>query len=315
MTIATRYVAENYAWMLAMIDLTVDVPGALALAEQAMLGTKIPSLVIGPVEATSTVPLTHSVGAVLSTPVTVNEKETKMADIVTGTVTGQLDDTANLQGQADIRREGVQSESQVRRDVLVSASDIRREQAEIGSNVRRENAKEASDVIDAVKTSAWTNSDRTGSEADRVVAQDTAYFIAGQSQNFANATALAALKAGTDMQFANTLAAIQAVGLTGQAATALEGAKTAAAAALAGEKAAAAAALGQALLGQQIVADGNATRALINSQKVDDLRNALLAERFEHGHRGHRDECYGHRGHREEGTVTYGPPVSATYPV
>jgi hypothetical protein len=196
-----------------------------------------------------------------------------MADIVTGTVTGQLDVSQLLMGQADIRREAEQ----------------------IGANIRRENASEAGSVVDAVKTAGWANSDRTGSEADRVVAQDTAYFIASQAQSFANATALAALKAGTDMQFANTLAAINSAALTGQAATALEGAKTAAAAAL-----------GQALIGQQIVADGNQTRALMNSTTVDELRQELLASKF-------HDRNHGHRGHCE-GTVTYGPPVTATYP-
>jgi hypothetical protein len=166
-----------------------------------------------------------------------------MADIVTGTVTGQLDTTALMQNHADIRRE----------------------QESIGADIRRENAKEASDVIDSVKTSAWANSDRTGTEADRVVAQDTAYFIAGQQYSFSNATALAALKASTDAQFAAT-----------QAAIALAAQQTAAAATLAGAKAESATALGQALIGQQLVADGNTTRALINGLKMEQLNRELI---------------------------------------
>jgi hypothetical protein len=168
-----------------------------------------------------------------------------MADLVTGTVTGQLDIS----------------------ELVRDNSDVRREQAEIGANIRRETAKEASDLLDGVKTAGWANSDRTGTEADRVVAQDTAYFIAAQSQNFSNATALAALKAGTDMQFANTLAAVNASAQAGQAATALEGAKNAAAVAL-----------GQALISQAIVNDGSATRALLNTLKMEEL-NRTLAER------------------------------------
>jgi len=168
-----------------------------------------------------------------------------MADIVTGTVTGQLDTT----------------------DLLRDHSDIRQEIADEGRT-----------TVDAVKTAAWHNSDRTGTEADRVVGQSTAYFIAQQQNDFTNATALAAMKAGVDMQFANTLNAINTQGGLGQAATALEGAKTAAAVALAGEKQAAAAALGQALIQQAIVADGSATRALINGQHIDTL-NRLMAER------------------------------------
>jgi hypothetical protein len=168
-----------------------------------------------------------------------------MADIVTGTTTGQVDLS----------------------DLLRSQADIRREQEAIGSTIRRETAKEASDLQDSVKTAGWANSDRTGTEADRVVAQDTAYFIAGQQYNFSNATALAALKASTDAQFAAT-----------QAAIALAAQQTAAAATLAGTKAEAASALGQALIGQQIVADGNATRALTNQLKMEEL-NRQLQER------------------------------------
>ncbi len=171
-----------------------------------------------------------------------------MADIVTGTVTGQVDVS----------------------QLLMSQSDIRREQEQIGSDIRRETAKEASDVTDAIKTAGWANSDRTGTEADRVVAQDTAYFIASQSQNYSNATALAALKASTDANFNQTLAAIQ-----------LAATQTAAAATLAGSKAESANALGQALIGQQIVQDGNATRALLNTLTMDQLNRKLVERNAE----------------------------------
>jgi sulfur transfer complex TusBCD TusB component (DsrH family) len=127
-----------------------------------------------------------------------------MADIVTGTVTGQLDIS----------------------DLLRATGDIRREQEAIGSNIRRETAKEASDVTDAVKTSAWMNSDRTGSEADRVANLTTQYFLNGQQNDFANATALAALKASTDAQFTATQAAVALAVEKNAAATALAAAAT-----------------------------------------------------------------------------------------
>jgi hypothetical protein len=127
-----------------------------------------------------------------------------MADIVTGTVTGQLDTS----------------------DLVRDHADIRREQEAIGSNIRRENAKEASDLQDTIKTAGWMNSDRTGAEADRVVAQDTAYFIANQNINFSNATALAALKASTDAQFSATQAGIVLAAEKNAAATALAAAAT-----------------------------------------------------------------------------------------
>jgi hypothetical protein len=179
-----------------------------------------------------------------------------MADIVTGTVTGQLDIS----------------------EILRSQGDIRQEAEVIGAAIRRETAKEASDLNDSVKTAGWANSDRTGTEADRIVAQDTAYFIAGQQINFSNATALAALKAGTDSNFNQTLSAIQLAAAQATASSQLAGEKTAAAVALAGATSSAATQLAQALLGQQIVQDGNATRALINTLKMEEL-NRLLVER------------------------------------
>lgn len=171
------------------------------------------------------------------------EKEIKMADIVTGTVTGQLDTSGLVRDHADIRRE----------------------QEVIGSNIRRETAKEASDVIDVVKTAAWHNSDRTGTEADRIVQQDTAYFIAGQQYAFSNATAVAALKASTDMGFQKMGSDIFTQSSLAQASSALESAKVAAAVAL-----------GQAQMERALVADGNNTRALINELKMEQLNRELI---------------------------------------
>jgi hypothetical protein len=201
-----------------------------------------------------------------------------MADIVTGSVTGQLDTTALIQDHSDIRRENALSESQVRRDIQSTSGDERREQAEIGAAGSYQNAMQHAGIIDVVKTTGWANSDRIGTEADRVVQQDTAYFIAGQSQNFSNATALAALKASTDASFLKTQSDIQLAGMSSAAAATLAGATAAAAAALEGAKAAAAAALGQAQIGYSIVADGNSTRALINTLKMEEL-NRVLTER------------------------------------
>lgn len=168
-----------------------------------------------------------------------------MADIVTGTVSGQVDMTSLLKDHSDIRQEI---------------------------------ADEGRTTVDAVKTAAWHNSDRTGTEADRVVNQSTQHFIASQQYAFDNSRDVAALKAATDLQFANTMGEIKTQGALGQAAAALEAAKVAAAVAL-----------GQAMLGQQIVADGNATRALINDRQVEALnrelieRNAVLVSERDRG--------------------------------
>ena len=174
-----------------------------------------------------------------------------MADIVTCTLTGHLD-TSQLQQEH---------------------ADIRREVAQVGADGAYQNATQHAGIVDAVKTAGWHNSDRTGTEADRIVQQDTAYFIAGQQYAFNNAQAVSALKASTDLQFQSTLNAITTQGALAQAATALEA-----------EKNAAATALAAANLGAQISADGNATRQLINELKMDQLnrelieRNAALVE-------------------------------------
>ena len=195
-----------------------------------------------------------------------------MADIVTGTVTGQVDQSQLLMGQAAIRQE----------------------QATYTADIRRDTASEAGAIVDAVKTAGWTNAETTVSNADRIVAQDTAYFIANQSQTFANATALAALTASNNANFNQTLAAIQ---LAGQQSTA--------AAQLGSAQNQAANALGQSIIGQQILSDGMLTRALINQQTIDELRFRNLRHHDHHG-------CHHERA---EGVLNYGPPVSATYPV
>lgn len=258
-----------------MVDMSVnEIPAAGVIPEVAM--PMAPLAVAAAALAVHLATVNNSDKASIERVQVASKKEIIMADIVTGTVTGQLDNSALHQDHADIRRENAQSEAHVRRDVHATSSDARREAAEIGSDIRRETAKEASDVIDVVKTAGWANADRTGTEADRIVQQDTAYFIAGQQYAFQNAAATAALKASTDLQFASLLNSISTQGALGQAATALEGAKTAAAVALAGEKQAAAAALAQALIGQQIVQDGASTRALINELKMEQLNRELI---------------------------------------
>jgi hypothetical protein len=127
-----------------------------------------------------------------------------MADIVTGTTTGQLNTAALHQDHADIRRE----------------------QAIMNGDVRREVANEACRVNDTVKTSGWHNSDRTSTEADRLANLQTQYFISEQNFAHQNSTSLAALKAQVDMQFQATQQAIQLAAEKNATATALASANT-----------------------------------------------------------------------------------------
>jgi hypothetical protein len=160
-----------------------------------------------------------------------------MADIVTGTVSGQVDMTSLLKDHSDIRQEI---------------------------------ADEGRTTVDAVKTAAWHNSDRTGTEADRIINQATQQFIATQQYAFDAARDAAALKSATDLHFASVANEIKTQGALGQAASALESAKVAAAVAL-----------GQAKIEQTVMQDGNETRRLINELKYGDLNRALIERNAE----------------------------------
>lgn len=151
-----------------------------------------------------------------------------MADIVTGTVTGQLDTSGLVRDHADIRRE----------------------QESIGSDIRREVANEACKLNDSVKTAGWHNSDRTGTEADRISNQATQFYISGQKDAHETATSVAALKATQDLNFQAMQAAIQ----------------------LAAEKNAAATALASAASQLLIVQEAVKGRELASKYVVDELR-------------------------------------------
>jgi len=123
-----------------------------------------------------------------------------MADIVTGTVSGQVDVSTLMSQQADIRRE---------------------------------QAIDAGVLTGQIKDASWEGINKTSISTDRVTDQSTAYFIAGQATNFQNATALAALTASTNANFNQTLAAIQLAATQTTAAAQLAASQNAAATAAA----------------------------------------------------------------------------------
>lgn len=199
-----------------------------------------------------------------------------MADIVTGTVSGQVDMTSLLQGQADIRRETAIGHGENRHDTAVGHADIRHENAVGQSDIRRDSAMQAGDIRyavsgqaantnDIVKTAAWNVSDRVGTEADRIVGQGTAFFIAQQQNDYQAATALSALKANADLVSQRISLEIAASARDAIAASQLEAAKIASAIAL-----------GQATLERTLMLDGATTRELMNRQKYDDLSRGLI---------------------------------------
>lgn len=199
-----------------------------------------------------------------------------MADIVTGTVTGQLDTTAIMQDHADIRREGAVERGDIRQEIAKSFADTRFASASQSSDVRKELSEHDGRVNHNVQASAWNVSDRVGTEADRVVGQNTAYFIAQQQEASTSARDIAALKSLTDLSYQALQMQIQNGIDRAAAATALEGTKNASATALESAKVAAAVALGQAIIERTIIADGASTRALINDMKYHDNSRTLI---------------------------------------
>jgi hypothetical protein len=162
-----------------------------------------------------------------------------MADIVTGTVTGQV----NL--------------GEVLRDV----GTVRRELA-VDTGVTGMNIKDGTDTVKD---------------------QSVAFYIAAQQTNFQNATALAALTAGTNAQFTATQTAIELAQASNAAATALATAATQ----------------------SSVAAEGEKTRALILQQKIEDLRFREL--RHDRGD-NHRHNC-------GDTKFSFGPPLGATVKV
>jgi len=180
-----------------------------------------------------------------------------MSEIVTGTVTGQVNDGPILREIANARRESA-----------MYSADIRREAA-VNEGITSMNVKDGTDTV-----------------KDQAVA----FYIAGQNTNFSNATALAALTAGTNAQFAATQVAIELAQANNASATALASSAT------------------QAL----VSADGEKTRALLLQQKIDDLRFSEL----KHEHRSHE----GREGRgRDRGCgdtkFNFGPPLGAVVSV
>lgn len=161
-----------------------------------------------------------------------------------------------MQDLGDIKFKIAQAEAQIRRDLAGESAYM-----------RRDIAKDTAEVNSNVKDAAWNVTGHVVNSTDRITDQDTAYYISAQNQAYQTATALAALTAGTNAQFAATQAAIELQGAVGQAATALAAAQNASASQLA-----------SALLGQQILQDGEKTRTLVNQLNTESLNRKLIEQ-------------------------------------
>ena len=159
-----------------------------------------------------------------------------MADIVTGTVSGQLDVTSLLEGQADIRRETALETGDIRRDVAQQAFNV------------------STDITSGI---------------DRSMANDTAYFIAGTAAATQTAKEITRSQAWTEAKIDAGFAKV--AGDTALASAIINGNV-----ALEAAKVQGALALQSAMLGQQVMVDGGATRALLNEMQSRDHNRALI---------------------------------------
>lgn len=171
-----------------------------------------------------------------------------MADIVTGTVTGQLDTSVLHRDHSDIRQE------------------IATESCGINKNV----AFQGQEGLIATKDATYDVATRIESANDRTNDLTTQYFISSLQTATESARDIASLKVLTDSNASRVASEIAAAVAQNAAATALES-----------QKIATAIALGQGLLSKDILADGQKTRDLLHDMKYHDLNRSLLERNAE----------------------------------
>ena len=168
-------------------------------------------------------------------------------------------------------------------------SDIRREQS-VGFGETKYAIATGHDFINReILTSAHDTSDKVDEVADKIQQRQSDYFIAEQSRDFDAARDIAALKAATDLASQKLSTEILLSTERAAAAGALESARLGTAIALGQASLSKEVAESKYDLAKEIANEGDATRALIQSLKNDEL-NRLLIERntdvnhFRHGY-------------------------------
>lgn len=173
-----------------------------------------------------------------------------MADIITGTTTGFVNNTQD--------------------NILTGVSENIKETVKAGWASVDATKDSRHDVTSKIDSSTSDLTKQVDAIDDTLSAQASNYFIANQQYAFQAARDVAALKATTDMGLYKLGSDIATQGALGQAAAALESAKVAAAIAL-----------GQSQLSKEIFADGQKTRDLVNDLKYHDLNRALVERNAE----------------------------------
>lgn len=190
---------------------------------------------------------------------------------------------------SDIRREGSVERGEIRYDIAtksaenrydtaIGQSDIRREQAVGVGEVKYAIAASSENTNRDVLTSGFNTNVKVDEAADKIQQRAADFFIAGQARDFDNARDLSALRATTDLAAQRLSTEILLASEKNATATALESAKVAAAVALGQSQLSKEVAESKYDLAREIANEGDATRALIQSLKNDEL-NRLLIER------------------------------------
>ena len=168
-------------------------------------------------------------------------------------------------------------------------SDIRREQAVGFGETKFTIAATADSTNRDVLTSAHNVQEKVDEAADKIQQRSSDYFIAQQSRDFDTARDVASLRAQSDLTSQKLAADILLAGERAASAAALEASRTASNLALGHSQLSKEIAESKYDISRQVAEDGDATRALINSLKNDEL-NRLLIERntdvnhFRHGY-------------------------------
>lgn len=201
-----------------------------------------------------------------------HRKGNPMADIVTGSITGYVNNNPEV--------------------TLAAINDTRRENTLDHATINLENMKGFDRVNADVLQSAWKGTDavkdarfdlatRIGEAKESTQRDMTAYFIASTQAANDSAREIAGLKSASDMT-AQKLALDVAAGAQAAASAAMLAAeKIGTAQALATAALGKEVMLGQGILERTVIADGSATRALINDLKYHDLNRHLVERNTE----------------------------------
>lgn len=160
--------------------------------------------------------------------------------------------------------------SDIRFEQQRQANDLSRQMGNDTNEIVKEGLKESFAARGDIKDTRHDILSSVGANTDRLEKQSSDYFIHSVSADRDAAREIAALKSSSDM-------ATQRLALD----IALAGERTAGAAALEAAKIAASLAIGHRDIERLVVADGTATRALINDLKYHDLNRALIERNAE----------------------------------